>query len=140
MDHGTGAAVRGLGLTGAAAGKTGTTNDTRDTWFAGYSPRLVTVVWVGFDDGAPLELSGAGAALPIWTDFMRAAAVLEDPGEFTVPPTVSFARACGHLAPEAFLPLTEPAAPCEPTFVATAPGAATAPGHPPLLTTGVSDR
>ena len=119
----------------AAAGKTGTTNDTRDTWFAGYSPRLVAVVWVGFDEGAPLELSGAGAALPIWTDFMRAAALLEDPGEFTVPPTVSFGRACGHLTPEVFLPLTEPADPCAPTLVAGA-----AAGLPALLPASQSDR
>ena len=120
VDHGTGAAARGLGLRGAAAGKTGTTNDTRDTWFAGYSPRLVAVVWVGFDDGAPIELSGARAALPIWTDFMRAAESLDEPGEFAVPPTVTFGRACGSLTPEVFLPLTEPAVPCEPTVAARA--------------------
>jgi penicillin-binding protein 1B len=117
VDHGTGGAVRALGLQGALAGKTGTTNETRDAWFAGFSPRLVAVVWVGFDDGAPLELSGASAALPIWTDFMRAAAALEEPGEFPVPPSVTFGRACGRLAPEAFLPMTEPPAPCEPTLV-----------------------
>jgi hypothetical protein len=68
VDRGTGAAARGLGLNGAVAGKTGTTNDTRDAWFVGYSPRLVAVVWVGFDDGASLGLSGAQGALPIWTD------------------------------------------------------------------------
>ena len=134
VDHGTAAAARGLGLAGPAAGKTGTTNDTRDTWFAGYSPRLVAVVWVGFDEGAPLELSGAGAALPIWTDFMRAAALLEDPGEFTVPPTVSFGRACGRLTPEVFLPLTEPTDPCVPTLVAGVAGA------PTLVPAGPSDR
>jgi penicillin-binding protein 1B len=112
MDRGTGAAARALGLGGAVAGKTGTTNDTRDAWFAGYSPRLVTVVWVGFDDGASLGLSGARAALPIWTDFMRAAAALEDPGEFAVPPTVAFRQVCNSPAQEAFLPLTEPNEPC----------------------------
>ena len=112
VDRGTGAAARALGLGGAVAGKTGTTNDTRDAWFAGYSPRLVAVVWVGFDDGTPLGLSGARAALPIWTDFMRAAAALEDPGEFAVPPTVVFRQVCGSPFPEAFLPLTEPDEPC----------------------------
>ena len=108
VDRGMGAAVRALDLGGAAAGKTGTTNDARDAWFAGYSPRLVAVVWIGFDDGTPLGLSGARAGLPIWTDFMRAAAALEDPGEFTVPPTVVFRHVCGSLFQEAFLPLTEP--------------------------------
>ena len=136
VDRGTGAAVRALGLQGAVAGKTGTTNETRDAWFAGYSPRLVAVVWVGFDDGTPLELPGSRAALPIWTDFMRAAAALEDPGEFVVPSSVSFARACGQIVLEAFLPLTEPPPPCAPTFVAPRP-----PDAPStLILTGPSDR
>jgi penicillin-binding protein 1B len=134
VDRGTGAAARALGLGGAAAGKTGTTNDTRDAWFAGYSPRLVAVVWIGFDDGTPLGLSGARAALPIWTDFMRAAAALEDPGEFAVPPTVVFRQVCGSPFQEAFLPLTEPDEPCG--FA----GPAGAPGHPSLSMTGLSDR
>jgi membrane carboxypeptidase/penicillin-binding protein len=136
VDRGTGAAARGLGLEGDVAGKTGTTNDTRDAWFVGYSPRLVAVVWVGFDDGAPLELSGARAALPIWADFMRAAASLQDPGAFIVPPTVTFRRACGSLAPEAFLPLTEPNESCEREPV----HAVIAPGHPGLAPTSPSDR
>jgi penicillin-binding protein 1B len=134
VDRGTGAGARALGLSGAAAGKTGTTNDTRDAWFAGYSPRLVAVVWIGFDDGTPLRLSGARAALPIWTDFMRAAAALEDPGEFAVPPTVVFRQACGSAFPEAFLPLTEPREPCGLV------GQAGAPGHLSLSIPGPSDR
>ncbi len=57
------------------AGKTGTTNDTRDAWFAGYNPALVSVVWVGFDNPQTLGRSeyGGVAALPIWIDFMRGA-------------------------------------------------------------------
>ena len=57
------------------AGKTGTTNDQRDAWFAGFSPEVVTVAWVGFDDTHPLGNSETGgrAALPMWIDFMRAA-------------------------------------------------------------------
>ncbi|HWC02978.1 MAG TPA: PBP1A family penicillin-binding protein [Methylomirabilota bacterium] len=111
VDRGTAAAVRGFGLRGAVAGKTGTTNDTRDAWFAGYSPRLVAVVWVGFDDGTPLGLSGAQAALPIWTDFMRAAAALDEPGEFSAPPTVSFGAICG-AQPDVLLPGKEPEESC----------------------------
>ncbi|HEX8748241.1 MAG TPA: PBP1A family penicillin-binding protein [Pyrinomonadaceae bacterium] len=57
------------GKTGIA-GKTGTS---RDGWFAGYTPNLVCVVWVGFDDGSQLGLTGADSALPIWADFMTAA-------------------------------------------------------------------
>jgi penicillin-binding protein 1B len=134
IDRGTGAGARALGLGGPVAGKTGTTNDTRDAWFAGYSPRLVAVVWVGFDDGTPLGLSGARAALPIWSDFMRAAASLQDPGEFTVPPTVAFRQVCGSSFEEAFLPLTEPNEPCASVALARAPGQ----GRP--VTTGPSDR
>ncbi|MCG6886777.1 MAG: penicillin-binding protein 1A [Proteobacteria bacterium] len=57
------------------AGKTGTTNDQRDAWFAGFNKDLVTIVWVGFDNPLPLgnRETGAQAALPMWIDFMRAA-------------------------------------------------------------------
>jgi penicillin-binding protein 1B len=53
-----------------AAGKTGTTSDYRDAWFAGYTPDIVTAVWVGTDRGAPLRLSSAEAAIPIWGTYM----------------------------------------------------------------------
>jgi len=57
------------------AGKTGTTNDQYDAWFAGYHPHAATVVWLGFDENKPLGRSEVGgvAALPIWIDFMRVA-------------------------------------------------------------------
>lgn len=57
------------------AGKTGTTNDQRDAWFAGFNKDLVTVSWVGFDDSHPLgnDETGGRSALPIWIDVMRAA-------------------------------------------------------------------
>jgi penicillin-binding protein 1B len=70
--HGTAAAARGLGVDGPLAGKTGTTNDRRDNWFAGYSPDRVSVVWVGYDDNSATTLSGARAALPIWSRFTAA--------------------------------------------------------------------
>ena len=73
IQSGTGAAVRGARCTGAVAGKTGTTNDGRDAWFVGYTPRLLTVVWIGFDGGDTHGLSGADAALPMWADFMQQA-------------------------------------------------------------------
>ena len=52
------------------AGKTGTTNDTRDAWFAGWTPEVLTVVWVGFDNNMSHGLTGASGALPIWKHFM----------------------------------------------------------------------
>lgn len=71
LDHGTGRRVRELGLNDALAGKTGTTNGRRDSWFAGYAPIRATVVWVGYDDSAKTRMSGSRAALPIWARFMR---------------------------------------------------------------------
>jgi penicillin-binding protein 1B len=59
-----------LGFQGFAAGKTGTTSDTKDAWFAGTTPEVLTIVWVGYDDNEHVGLSGAYAALPIWVDFM----------------------------------------------------------------------
>jgi penicillin-binding protein 1A len=57
------------------AGKTGTTNDQRDTWFAGYGGGIVTVVWVGMDDNESLgsQEQGGRTALPLWVDYMRTA-------------------------------------------------------------------
>ncbi len=72
VDTGTARGAREAGLAGAAAGKTGTTDDTRDAWFIGYTPSLVAGVWVGLDGNGPTGLTGAQGALPIWTDFMRA--------------------------------------------------------------------
>jgi penicillin-binding protein 1B len=73
IDAGTGREIRSRGLTVDVAGKTGTTNDTKDAWFVGYTPELLAVVWVGYDDNRELGLSGAEAALPIWARFMKAA-------------------------------------------------------------------
>jgi membrane carboxypeptidase/penicillin-binding protein len=73
LNEGTGAAARGMGFTVEAAGKSGTTNDTRDAWFSGFTPDVVTIVWVGYDDNSPVNMPGSRAALPIWTTFMKSA-------------------------------------------------------------------
>jgi penicillin-binding protein 1B len=85
--NGTAAAARSMGLPydADAAGKTGTTNDLRDAWFAGYTPEILCVVWVGYDDNSPINLSGAKAALPIWVDFMKGALAGRKLGHFPVP-------------------------------------------------------
>jgi penicillin-binding protein 1B len=88
INRGTAAKVRARGLKANVAGKTGTS---RDGWFAGFTPNLVCVVWVGFDDGSQLGLTGANSALPIWTDFMQAA-LAEHPewqGDWTMPEGIS---------------------------------------------------
>lgn len=74
IDHGTGARAKELGR--PLAGKTGTTNQAKDTWFIGYSTDMVCAVWVGFDEPRPLnggKESGASAALPAWMAFMKGA-------------------------------------------------------------------
>jgi penicillin-binding protein 1B len=74
IDHGTARTARSAVRGTATAGKTGTS---RDGWFVGYSPNLVCAVWIGFDDNEQLGLTGAEAALPAWTDFMKAAVDLK---------------------------------------------------------------
>ena len=73
IQRGTGRSLTRYGLTGALAGKTGTTDDERDAWFVGYTPELVVAVWVGFDAPQSIGLSGASAALPIWARFVKEA-------------------------------------------------------------------
>jgi len=70
LRSGTAAGVRGRGFVLPAAGKTGTS---RDGWFAGFTSKIICVVWVGFDDNRDFKLEGARSALPIWTEFMKRA-------------------------------------------------------------------
>ncbi len=69
--HGTGRATRTrLPPDLIVAGKTGTSSDTRDSWFAGFTGSYVAVVWVGYDDNRPSGLTGAAGALPVWADTL----------------------------------------------------------------------
>ncbi len=68
---GSARAIRLSGLNFPAAGKTGTTNDKKDAWFAGFTPHHVAVVWVGYDDNSSASLTGASGAVPIWAHYMR---------------------------------------------------------------------
>ena len=74
IKRGTGVRARSLGRSDIA-GKTGTTNEAKDTWFNGFTPNLVATVWVGYDQERPLgeREEGARTALPIWIQFMREA-------------------------------------------------------------------
>jgi penicillin-binding protein 1B len=123
INSGTGAAARAMGVPGAVAGKTGTTNDGRDAWFVGYSSNLLALVWVGFDDGTPAGLSGAEGALPIWSEFMRQALDVYPGGAFPEPAGITYAKIdaangqratayCPVVVTEVFLAGTEPP-PCE---------------------------
>lgn len=96
VNRGTGYAVRRLGYTGPAAGKTGTTNDNTDAWFTGFTPELATSVWIGFDSRASgsrlvekatrRQITGGSGAAPIWTSFMKSIPASNAP--FYQPPGV----------------------------------------------------
>ncbi len=124
VNEGTAAAARGMGFSHDAAGKTGTTNDLRDAWFVGFTPELLTAVWVGFDDNQPVTLSGSQAALPIWTRFMMAALSGRPNAAFAPPPGIVFVAidrdtgklaqpGCPRVLREAFIAGTEPTEACE---------------------------
>ena len=71
FNYGTAGRARSLGFERAFAGKTGTTSNYRDAWVIGYSPRILSLVWLGFDDGHSLRLAGGDACVPIWTRHMN---------------------------------------------------------------------
>ena len=71
FNYGTAARARDMGFEHAYAGKTGTTSNYRDAWLIGYSPRILSLVWIGFDDGRTVRLAGGEACLPIWTAHMN---------------------------------------------------------------------
>ena len=71
VTEGTARSLQQRGLYRSVAGKTGTTNDFRDGWFIGYTPEILALVWVGFDNGDSIDNTGASAALPIWADLMQ---------------------------------------------------------------------
>ncbi len=119
VTFGTGHEAKNLGR--PAAGKTGTTNDYMDAWFIGFTPDVITGVWVGFDTQKTLGPgeTGARAALPIWLNFMKEAVKRYPEEEFIIPPGVAFATidpVSGQLASpnsssaikEAFIDGTQP--------------------------------
>jgi penicillin-binding protein 1B len=121
--RGTAAKAKVLGLTGAIAGKTGTTDGYRDAWFVGYTSDLVIGVWVGFDDERAIRLTGSQAALPIWMDIARR--MLPEQAVPFSPPAGVVARAidpktgqlatsqCPERVDEVFIEGTEPTVYCE---------------------------
>ena len=113
MLHGTGRPVY-AGFDRPMAGKTGTSQDYNDGWFAGFTPDLVTVVWMGFDTPQTLgdKQDGAHTAGPIWHDFMQAALKDIAPHDFRIPDGVTIAHwNCGpHVCEDAFKPDQEPGA------------------------------
>ena len=123
IQRGTGTKAKVLGLAGAVAGKTGTTDGYRDAWFVGYTPELVIGVWIGFDDESPIRLTGSQAALPIWTEIARrvfperSPRFQQPPGVVTRtvdPKTGQLATSqCPEQVDEVFIEGTEPSVYCE---------------------------
>ena len=96
VERGTGSAARTWGVRGPVAGKTGTTDDYHDAWFVGFSGRVVTGVWVGFDQPAPIgrDAYAARVAVPIWAEFMKSVAHTLPPGDFAVPDSMRGEQLC----------------------------------------------
>lgn len=88
IDRGTASSIRSNGYSGPAAGKTGTSDQSRDAWFVGYTPALVTGVWLGYDDNRSLGITGGSAAAPLWAEFMKCASAYLAPADFIPPPDV----------------------------------------------------
>ncbi|GAA5557556.1 penicillin-binding protein 1B [Acinetobacter schindleri] len=122
MSSGTGQSAystlpRNLGL----AGKSGTTNDTRDSWFAGYSGNYLAVVWLGLDDNKITGLTGSSGALPVWTSVMKQ--LRQKPVNLHQPGEVQWQwvdRATGHLSAQGcegamYIPLTRHSMPNQAT-------------------------
>ena len=123
VDRGTGHAVRTAGITGPVAGKTGTSDESKDAWFVGFTPELVAVVWIGFDEPRDMKLPAAQLALPIWLRFLKDATGGVVPGAFEVPASVRRVEidpasgavalaGCPRREFEYFLEGTEPRATC----------------------------
>ncbi len=118
--HGTAeAAGRVYGVRDPVAGKTGTSNDRRDSWFAGGSPDRTSLVWVGYDSNDPTRLSGARGALPIWARFTNRVRPPGGTPRFRQPAGITTAAIdplsgglatglCPRILTEVFLAGTEP--------------------------------
>jgi penicillin-binding protein 1B len=119
LRSGSGARIHAYGLSVPAAGKTGTSHD---AWFAGFTTKLLCIVWVGLDDYQDLKVEGAHAALPVWAEFMKLAhkhRAYRDVSDFTIPEGVVSAQidpdtgqlatgACPKVQTEYYLVGTQP--------------------------------
>jgi 1A family penicillin-binding protein len=123
IERGTGAKARAFGVQGPVAGKTGTTDGYRDAWFVGYTADIVVGVWVGFDDERPIKLTGAQAALPIWSK-LAVRLIPADQPDFEIPEGLVERRIdpktgqlatsqCPEKVSEVFIAGTEPTVYCE---------------------------
>ncbi len=145
MRSGTAAGVRSLGFKAPAAGKTGTS---RDGWFAGFTPDLICVVWIGFDDNRELQLEGSKSALLVWADFMKRAVQYHPViRKFDPPPRgvvavnvdsesgLLAAADCGPSRAQYFISGTAPQSQCQPSAFPLGED-----GGQVIMTSGTADR
>lgn len=83
--RGTARSISGANFPWSVAGKTGTTNDYKDSWFLGFTPTKAGLVWVGYDDNTVSGLTGASGAVPIWVPFMKQTLLYESKKDFPWP-------------------------------------------------------
>ena len=118
FERGTAKVAKQWGFDGKGAGKTGTTDDYKDSWFIGYTPEHLSLAWIGFDAPEKTGLSGAGGGLRIWVKFMRDFPKEEYDIDFRVPENIVFetvdvntgkiaGRHCADIVREAFVKGTE---------------------------------
>ncbi|PYM92362.1 MAG: hypothetical protein DME08_20930 [Candidatus Rokuibacteriota bacterium] len=143
VERGTGQGAKGLGRPIAA--KTGTTNDYSNAWFIGYTPRLTTGVWVGYDRPRSLgrDETGSRVAVPIWTTYMTKVLGDGPKEEFPIPDKVILvpvdmdpSNECVRVVTMAFIRGTEPAVGCGARRQATPPDPTAPPAPPPAGTPG----
>jgi penicillin-binding protein 1A len=134
VERGTGQGAKTLGRPIAA--KTGTTNDYSNAWFIGFTPRLATGVWVGYDRPRSLgrDETGSRVAVPIWTGYMGRILGDSPKDDFPVPERVVIvpvdldpSNECVRVVPMAFVKGTEPAVTCGPRRPAPSPGPSPSP-------------
>jgi penicillin-binding protein 1A len=96
ITRGTGSEARAQGFKLPAGGKTGTTTDSVDAWFVGYTPKLVTGVWFGRDQPEPIarHATAATIAVPAWARFMKEATANDRPDWYSVPPEFEKVAIC----------------------------------------------
>ena len=106
--EGTARSLQWRGVDWPVAGKTGTTNNFRDAWFVGYTPDILALVWVGFDNGDSTGAAGAAAALPIWADLMKAIPQYRSGTDFKMPDGVEKILVCSVTGRRALAGCPEP--------------------------------
>ena len=96
VTEGTARSLISRGISWPVAGKTGTTNNFRDAWFVGYTPDILALVWVGFDNGDSIYSTGSAAALPVWADLINVIPQYVSENWYKMPPGLVKQTVCAE--------------------------------------------